>query len=385
MRSKGVHVTHRRHGMIFPVGMGAVVSSFRRQNDVTSGTVGPTGSFMGVIVEWGGSTALRPPYSPKECPLCPGHFHDTARCPEVCGSCDVGLRNAAMDLDDVVSAFQSAFDDENDKEFARLCHQHDQPLVRDDPDPFTYPVEHDVGLRAHYAGLSRGASDTGMGDVLADARGVCWTPCGLRLQYGCTGRLDSVTVARPFGVLPACEDTSLNLCSIDTSHDPIHLVELSVIDDDDSSDGYSHHGDEIPSAPPATRSRVGVATLPRVFSFASLALPALMCLACVSAVQGSVVLDRAADFTAAVHPTGVTANSLSALPCTFAFGFPFTFVVSADLDSDFHISGFLNLLYEPCSGFWFWFLVSGLWSLDSGCWTLVLDYDLWTLVLVEHL
>ncbi|KAK3274213.1 hypothetical protein CYMTET_17590 [Cymbomonas tetramitiformis] len=84
----------------------------------------------------------------EECPLCPGHFHDTARCPAVCGSCDVGLRNAATDLDEVVSDFQTAFDDEDDKGFAELCQQHDQPLVRDDPEPFTYPVKHDVGLRA---------------------------------------------------------------------------------------------------------------------------------------------------------------------------------------------------------------------------------------------
>ncbi|KAK3241971.1 hypothetical protein CYMTET_48313 [Cymbomonas tetramitiformis] len=66
---------------------------------------------------------------------------------------------------------RTAFDDENDEEFARLCHRHDQPLVRDDPEPFTYPVEHDVGLRAHYAGLGRGAADAGVEDVLSDARG----------------------------------------------------------------------------------------------------------------------------------------------------------------------------------------------------------------------
>ncbi|KAK3278534.1 hypothetical protein CYMTET_13538 [Cymbomonas tetramitiformis] len=180
-------------------------------------------------------------------------------------------------------------------------------------------------------------------------------------------------------VMPTSPDTSLKLCSIDSIHESIHPGELSVIDDDDDSDGFSYSGDGIPSAPPATRSRVGVATLPRVFSFASLALPALMCLACVSAVQGSVVLDRAVDFTAAVHPTGVTANSLSALPYTFPFGRPFPFEVSAGLDSGFHFCGFLNLLYESSSGlwlldygsgFWFWTLASGLWFwiMTSGLW-----------------
>ncbi|KAK3280240.1 hypothetical protein CYMTET_11911 [Cymbomonas tetramitiformis] len=91
---------------------------------------------------------------PSECPLCPGHYHDTARCPAVCGSCDAELRDAAMDMDVVVSAFQTAFDDEDDEQFAEPCQQHDRPLlVREDPDPFTYPKGHDVGLRAHYAGL----------------------------------------------------------------------------------------------------------------------------------------------------------------------------------------------------------------------------------------
>ncbi|KAK3258387.1 hypothetical protein CYMTET_32563 [Cymbomonas tetramitiformis] len=366
----------------------------------------------------------------QECPLCPGHFHDTARCPTVCGSCDVDLRDAAMDMDLVVAAFQTAFDNENDGEFAELCHQLDRPLVRDDPEPFTYPTGHDVGLRAHYAGLGRATSDTGMGEVLADARGVL---ASLRSAAAAAEVVGAVTAGmqaplhlgtlsvpqvvcdvpppanheietqplypvlpsdpaahrspfeEPLKVTfidrfhPACPDNpSLNLCSIEFAEGQAHPVELSMIDDDTDSDIFSSHGDEIPLAPPATRSRVSVATLPGVFFVASLALPTLMCLACVSAVQGSVVLDRAPDFTAAVHPTGMTANSLSALPYTFTFGIPFPYVVSADLDSDFHFSGFLNLLYESCSGFgfWSWLLDSGsgirLWTLASGrlCWTM---------------
>ncbi|KAK3258487.1 hypothetical protein CYMTET_32464 [Cymbomonas tetramitiformis] len=369
----------------------------------------------------------------QECPLCPGYFHDTARCPVVYGSCDVGLRNAAMDLDEVVSAFQTAFDDENDEEFVDLCHEHDQPLVRDDPEPFTYPVRHDVGLRAHYAGLGRGASDAGIEGVLSDARGVLDSlrsaataaqvggaattsvqpplhlttmpvpqvvcdappPANREIDAGLYPVLasDPASVQSPFEeplrvtfmdqVMPTCSNPSLKLCSIDSVHESIHPGELSVIDDDDDSDGFSYSGDEIPSAPPATRSRVGVATLPRVFSFASLALPALMCLACASAVQGSVVLDRDPEFTAAVHPTGVTSNSLSALPCTFLFGITFPSMVSAGLGSDLHFSEFLNLFYESStgsgfwswlldygSGFWFWTLVSGLWFwiMTSGLW-----------------
>ncbi|KAK3235216.1 hypothetical protein CYMTET_54567 [Cymbomonas tetramitiformis] len=254
-----------------------------------------------------------------------------------------------MDLDEMVSAFQTAFDNENDEEFADLCHEHDQPLVRTDPEPFTYPVRHDVGLRAHYAGLGHGASGDGMEGVLSDARGVLASlrsaataaqvggataagkqpplhigtlsvpqvvcdappPANREIDAGLhpVSASDPASFGSPFEeplrvsfmdrVMPTCPGTSLKLCSIDSDHEPVHTGELSVIDDDDDSDGYSFSGDEIPSAPPATRSRVGVATLPRVFSFASLALPALMCLACVSAVQGSVVLDRAPEFTAA--------------------------------------------------------------------------------------
>ncbi|KAK3232720.1 hypothetical protein CYMTET_56938 [Cymbomonas tetramitiformis] len=369
----------------------------------------------------------------QECPLCPGHFHDTARCPEVCGSCDVDLRDAAMDLDEVVSAFQTAFDNENDEDFADLCHEHDQPLVRTDPEPFTYPVRHDVGLHARYAGLGHGASGDGMEDVLSDARGVLESlrsaataaqqfggatvageqplhigtlsvpqvvcdappPVNHEIDTGLcpVSASDPASFGSPFEeplrvsfmdrVMPACPDTSLKLYSIDSVHESIHPGELSVIDDDDDSDGFSYSGDGIPSAPPATRSRVGVATLPRVFSFVFLALPALMCLACVSAVQGSVVLDRDPEFTAAVHPTGVTANSLSALPYTLPFGIPFPSVVSAGLNSDFQFSEFLILLYEsfPASGFWSWLLDydSGfwLWILVSGLWFWIMTSGLW--------
>ncbi|KAK3281264.1 hypothetical protein CYMTET_10933 [Cymbomonas tetramitiformis] len=348
-----------------------------------------------------------------------------------------------MDLDEVVSAFHTAFDNGNDEDFADLCHRHDQPLVRDDLEPFTY--QEDIFP----------ASDTRMDGVLSDAQGILDTlrsaaaaahvggaaaagkhpplhigtlsvpqvvcdappPANHEIDAGLhpVSASDPASFGSPFEeplrvsfmdrVMPACSGTSLKLCSIDSVHESIHPGELSVIDDDNNSDGFSHSGDEIPSAPPATRSRVGVATLPRVFSFAALALPALMCLACVSAVQGSVVLDRDPEFTTAVHSTGVSANSLSALPYYFTFGIPFPFVVSAGLGSDFHFSGFLNLFYESStgsgfwswpldydSGFWIWTLVSGLWFWvrTSGLWfwlnifalttssTLVNSATLWT-------
>ncbi|KAK3274633.1 hypothetical protein CYMTET_17193 [Cymbomonas tetramitiformis] len=45
--------------------------------------------------------------SVQECPVCPGHYHATARCPAECGDCDEELRNAAIEMDDAVSAFYS--------------------------------------------------------------------------------------------------------------------------------------------------------------------------------------------------------------------------------------------------------------------------------------
>ncbi|KAK3287016.1 hypothetical protein CYMTET_5454 [Cymbomonas tetramitiformis] len=382
----------RRHdagGVRFPPSNGGV----------TTVTVALTVSFMDVTAGV--------PYC-----ICPGHYHDAARCPTVCGSCDVDLRDAAMDMYLVVWAFQTAFNAENDEDFAELCQQHDRPLVRADPEPFTYPAEHDVGLRAHYAGLVHGPTDSGMGDVLADARGVLaslrsaaaaaevgvaatvGTPAALRLgtlsvrQVVCAADVpppanvdeidtqplrpllpsDPAAYESPFEMTfmdrfhPACPDNpSLNGCSLDFARAHVHDVELSVIDDDTDSDISSCHGDVLPSAPPATSSRVGAAKLPKTLSFASLALPVLMCLACVSAAQGSVVLDRAADISATVHPTGVIANCLSDLPFAFPFSISFSSLVSAGQDFDFYISGFLDLLYASGFGFLFWALASGLW------------------------
>ncbi|KAK3282428.1 hypothetical protein CYMTET_9833 [Cymbomonas tetramitiformis] len=106
----------------------------------------------------------------QECSLCPGHYHDTARCPTMCGECDGSLRDAAADMDDVVPAFQTAFDSEDDATFAALCQQHDQPLVREDSEPFTYPETLEMGLRAQYVGVAHGGSSAAdMGDALAAA------------------------------------------------------------------------------------------------------------------------------------------------------------------------------------------------------------------------
>ncbi|KAK3276859.1 hypothetical protein CYMTET_15103 [Cymbomonas tetramitiformis] len=67
----------------------------------------------------------------------PGHYHDTANCPTddmTCEECDL---TAADENDMIVSAFQTAFDNEDDADFARRCAQHEQPVVRHDEEPFT--------------------------------------------------------------------------------------------------------------------------------------------------------------------------------------------------------------------------------------------------------
>ncbi|KAK3284276.1 hypothetical protein CYMTET_8077 [Cymbomonas tetramitiformis] len=60
----------------------------------------------------------------------------------------VGIE-AAEAADGLISAFQTAFDDEDDASFARLCARCDHPVVRQDEVPFTFDMNIDVGLRAH--------------------------------------------------------------------------------------------------------------------------------------------------------------------------------------------------------------------------------------------
>ncbi|KAK3272144.1 hypothetical protein CYMTET_19544 [Cymbomonas tetramitiformis] len=90
-----------------------------------------------------------------ECVRCPpGFWHDSANCPTADIECDECVIEQADDADGLVSAFQTAFDTEDDTAFARLCAQHEHPLVRQDEEPFTFSETFDVGLRAQYAGLT---------------------------------------------------------------------------------------------------------------------------------------------------------------------------------------------------------------------------------------
>ncbi|KAK3285816.1 hypothetical protein CYMTET_6592 [Cymbomonas tetramitiformis] len=187
-----------------------------------------------------------------------------------------------MDMDAVVSAFQTVFDDEDDEDdeqFAELCQQHDRPLVREDPDPFTYPKGHDIGLRAHYAGVVRGSTDTDMGDgapadlhlgTLSVPRVVCDGPPPANEEIDAQPLRpvllsDPAAYQSPFELTfmdrfhPACPDNpSLNVCSLEFTQAHVHAAELSVIDEDSNSDISSCHGDVLPSAPPATSTRVEI-------------------------------------------------------------------------------------------------------------------------------
>ncbi|KAK3251890.1 hypothetical protein CYMTET_38786 [Cymbomonas tetramitiformis] len=89
-----------------------------------------------------------------ECVRCPpGYWHDSANCPTADIECQTCVIEQADDADGVVSAFQTALDSEDDASFARLCAQHDHPLVRQDVEPFMYAENIDVDLRAQYACL----------------------------------------------------------------------------------------------------------------------------------------------------------------------------------------------------------------------------------------
>ncbi|KAK3253754.1 hypothetical protein CYMTET_32017 [Cymbomonas tetramitiformis] len=89
------------------------------------------------------------------CP--PGSWHDSANCPTADIECDTCVIEQADDADGFVSAFQAAFDSEDDASFAQLCARHDHPLVRRDEEPSEFAENVEVGLGAQYI-LSGGVS-----------------------------------------------------------------------------------------------------------------------------------------------------------------------------------------------------------------------------------
>ncbi|KAK3236196.1 hypothetical protein CYMTET_53651 [Cymbomonas tetramitiformis] len=211
-------------------------------------------------------------------------------------------------MDGVVSAFQTAFDDEDDGAFAELCKQHNQPLVRGESEPFTYPEALGIGLRAQYAGLARSDSPSAdMRDALAEARGIqsslqsaaaraggSGAPLASSLNLGRTAlppvvsdvppptqederppalpesdgtmypvsACDPARFEAPFASINFMDnvfgqvglpDASLNACSV-VRPLAVYDPEMSVIDDEDSasddgSDGWASEGSHSPLCP----------------------------------------------------------------------------------------------------------------------------------------
>ncbi|KAK3272730.1 hypothetical protein CYMTET_18988 [Cymbomonas tetramitiformis] len=305
----------------------------------------------------------------QECPLCPGHFHDTARCPAVGGVCGGDAAAAAQELDEVVSAFQAAFDSEDDSTFAELCHLHDAPHVRDGPEPFTYPEHASLGLRAQYAGLAGQApTDFGMSSRLAEARSVL---SGLR-EATAAARSAAVdppdspsfgTVSVPQVVPPpppanppaavlhsaaaasvsapqqgsglaplaACDpansqspfaDSFMDRFALQVERDPaLHFDSfslppppaiwgppLSVVgsDTDSECDTEPAPAPDPPAAPAA--NRIGVPPAPRFARLAAGLLSVLTVISCATTAHGSVVRQSVSADSPAVHPAWVSAN-----------------------------------------------------------------------------
>ncbi|KAK3280666.1 hypothetical protein CYMTET_11504 [Cymbomonas tetramitiformis] len=63
-------------------------------------------------------------------------------------ACDPYVIEKAAVTDELVSTFQTAFDDDYDESFDRLRAQHDKPMLRHDAEPFTFDEDIDVACGA---------------------------------------------------------------------------------------------------------------------------------------------------------------------------------------------------------------------------------------------
>ncbi|KAK3253533.1 hypothetical protein CYMTET_37218 [Cymbomonas tetramitiformis] len=316
-------------------------------------------------------------------------------------------------MDDVVSAFQTAFDSGDDAAFAGLCQQHDQPLVRDDSEPFTYPKTLDMGLRAQYAGMAHGGSSgVDISDAIAEARGAlsalrsaastaagaggATAPLQSSLNLGRIALPPVVCVVLP----PAQHDVpeaplypvsasdlarfespfestfmdrcfgqltpTLNACSVIR---PLAVcdTELSVIDDV-SSDSDCGSDDDSSYEPVVVRCvrPVGAASLPKGLSFASLVLPLLMLVACApELLRVRWCWGHPPTWMLRLTPGGCLPRAFAIWLTVFSLGFLLVFwgcTVFWTLDFNLQFLDFRNSSTNLA-------LVSGsgyLWSLDSG-------------------
>ncbi|KAK3251651.1 hypothetical protein CYMTET_39015 [Cymbomonas tetramitiformis] len=360
----------------------------------------------------------------QECPMCPGHFHDTARCPAVDGVCGGDAAATAQELDEVVSAFQTAFDDEDDAAFAELCRLHDPPHVRSDPDPFTYPEHAALGLRAQYAGLaSQVPADSGVSARLAEARSVL---SGLREataaaraaaadppdgpSFGTVSVPQVVTSPPPANptaaVLHSAAATSVSAPPQDSALAPLAAADpanfqspfadsfadrftlrveqdpnlrfdsfslppppaiwgppLSVVGSDSDSECEPEpiSAPDPPAAPAA--DRIGVAPAPRFARLAAGLLSVLTVVSCATAAHGSVVQQSVPTVLTAVYPAWVSANTCTIPPEPAPPALPPD--PPAYLPIPTPIPNPSAFPPDYCSGYCLW--TSGFWS--SGFWT----------------
>ncbi|KAK3243139.1 hypothetical protein CYMTET_47196 [Cymbomonas tetramitiformis] len=311
----------------------------------------------------------------QECPLCPGHFHDSARCPEVGGACGSDAAATALELDDVVSAFQTAFDYEDDSAFAELCSLHDAPVVRSGEEPFTYPAPHDLGLRAQYAGLvtpntphpefgtSLSEARTvlsGLRDATAAARaaaavppdGVSFgtisvpqvvpppppaNPPAAALHSAAATSIAAPLQGSALAPVAACDpanfaspfaDTFADRFALRVEQDPaLHFDSfslppplaiwgppLSVVGSDTDSECEPEHlpAPDPPAAPAA--NRIGVSPAPRFARLAAGLLSVLTVLGCATTAHGPVVQQSVPAVFPAVPSSWVTANCCTIPP-----------------------------------------------------------------------
>ncbi|KAK3272042.1 hypothetical protein CYMTET_19631 [Cymbomonas tetramitiformis] len=368
----------------------------------------------------------------------------------MCVECDADVRNEAYELDEVVSAFQAAFDQEDDAAFAELCQRYSKPTVRDSEEPFTYSQSLDMSLRAHYAGIASPQAADSVWDVVSEARSVLASlraaatgagtaiaspslhlgavsvpqrdsvpppaePPGLQQPLQPLAASDPANFESPFqqSFMDRCFATDLSLNSLSVPAAPHDAKTHSEIDIRDEPSAAAEVAHLSPPQPDDTALRVGPGKMPKPLSFASLALPLLMFVACAQA-QDSVVLDHEpalypaehfcvsanssspffpplsfSSVTAtswsvvlcpafavqhAVHPVWVTANIsgfsseplLSALPPDTPPITPVLLPRSCLADfSPGYGTGLLFWILDFwfCSGLWFW---SGLWCWISG-------------------
>ncbi|KAK3282526.1 hypothetical protein CYMTET_9740 [Cymbomonas tetramitiformis] len=366
----------------------------------------------------------------QECPLCPGHYHDTARCPAVGGACGGDAAAAAQELDDVVAAFQTAFDSEDDGAFAELCAVHDAPIVRSGAEPFTYPASRDLGLRAQYAGLAAPqASDPevtanlsearsvlpGLRDATAAARAAAAVPpdgvsfgtisvpqvvpppppanpsaavspaAALDLDPALPpgSALAPLTAADPadFGspfaasfadrfALRVEQDPTLHFNRLSLSETPaVWGPPLSVVGSEVDSEEDFAVPDPVttpPTVPPADPARPAAAS--RGARLAAGLLSMLTVLGCATAAHGSVVHCTAAAVLPAVHPTWVTADMSYIPPVSCPPALPPDPPACLAVPAAIpNFSGFTSG-YESGHLFWTLVLASGLWISGSGFW-----------------